>query len=139
MCTGERKPRTHTVFAMLFRICLEIREVALLETTCACTQSRTDGVICIWNNTFFFFFPFLLFATYDGFFMCNSHTFSSVLLYLHLFSSNKHVQIHPFHEWAATRWWRAPPQNKYLLPGKFQKVEPGLPASHNSGPWLSKT
>jgi hypothetical protein len=109
----NRKPTRNThsiatrVFAMLFRICSEIRQVAPFRNYLCThvpnqrTQELTDGVICSRNNTFFF-----LGAKYGFLWALCILSHPSCCL-LHLFSSNKHVQIHPFREWAARRsGWR---------------------------------
>ncbi len=77
LCTGQktRNTHTHTHFAMLFRICLEIREVALFRRNYLCTYpiKKKNRRCNLYSEQHFFFFFFGLPSM--AFYMCNSASF----------------------------------------------------------------
>jgi len=96
LCTGQKTrnthTHTHTHFAMLFRICLEIREVALFRRNYLCTYpiKKKNRRCNLYSEQHFFFFFFGLPSM--AFLCAIRHPFSSVLLSLHLFSSKQQAR-----------------------------------------------
>jgi hypothetical protein len=132
LCTGQKTrnththTHTHTHSAMLFRICLEIREVALFRRNYLCTYpiKKKNRRCNLYSEQHFFFFFFGLpsMAFYVQFGIL-SHPSCCLCTYSR--ANNKHMQkIHPFcdiHSVSRHEMMTAPLQTNYLLPGNSRK------------------